>query len=871
MKVSGRLVGCAIAAALIAFAAAPSRATPLADVPRDHWAADAIQSLAHDGVIEGFPSGSFGGSRDLTRYQAAALVARAVAKVEADGASKDDLEKLGKLVDLYRDQLESMGVRLAAVEDKFAALDHATQFAQRFSIHGTLYSQYSQGENTTNPSISTGGPLARTDPVQKFTDAFIETDASNHPYYGAELPGVFLPRSFWELTPQYAVDPNLVVSMPVKIWDYHVGGYRQQGLGFGVSPTLEVSIAKIKQLTSLDVRLGTLENIRGSLTGLTYQPADNFHFADKDPFRPFPQGINVTGTAFGDFDFQVFGARIDRVGVNTGPLGPNTGYDQNQYLGPYWFPQSTNVYRSAPTTDAFSAGTSALPTAYLSLDAQPGTVFVSFYRGPPACLAGCFFTAPNQAGEPSFSYVQSGNAVVFAAPLPPGSQISLTYTGFSVSNNTLPQRYDVGGRFVYRIPGTASAQVGLTFNRIFDIAGTGPQAQTYFQDAAIPSTLVSDTVFGFDVVFPLAYAWGNLKAPALFAEAATSRFTRDAANVPSVTDRASIVGFRFKIFGGDQSLSYLNVGPNFISGAPFEWSSQPPILFAFYTDPQLPGAFGIGNDATLNASVDALAQAHGYAGPLLAQNPQYPYGTFSFPLFNQFRAEGPYYYSAYAPNTRGPQVQLNVPLTVGGTPVKLRLGGQSLEELQPNSLAAKIFGPSFVSSVKQRFTSVGGGLTVSLPVFSRTATVSLDALRERLLRNDTTPFLYAADPRLGQTAFNPTASAELAGTGQTVMFYPNYQNVVHTVGAAQASVPISSALTANIMYVGQHYSGEALNSLTQSISEKKTMFTGGVLYNIPKTNSSIDVYFAHYSYRDYVLPSYDWAQNRQNVYFTVKF
>ena len=870
MKVSGRLAVCAIVAAFVALAASPGRATPLADVPRERWAADAIASLAHDGVIAGYPNLSLGGDRELTRYQAAALVARGVAKVEADGASLDDLEKLAKLVDLYKDQLESMGVRLATVEDKFAALDHATQFAQRFSIHGTLYSQYAQGENVVNPSISVGGPLARTDPIQKFTDAYIETDASNHPYYGSELPGVFLPRSFWELTPQYAVDPNLVVSMPVKIWDYHVGGYRQQGLGFGISPTLELSIAKIRQLTSLDIRVGTLENIRGSLTGLTYLPPDNFHFADKDPFRPFPQGINVTATAFGDFDFQLFGAHIDRVGVNTGPFGPNTGYGQNQYLGPYWFPPSTNVYSSAPTTDAFSAGTSALPTAYLSLNAQPGTIFVSFYRGPPACLAGCFFTGPAQPNEPNFSYVQSGNAVVFASPLSPGSQVSLSYTGFSVSNDTLPQRYDVGGRFVYRIPGIASAQVGLTFNRIFDIGGNGSEAP-YFQNSAIPSTLVSDTVFGFDVVFPLAYQWGAVKAPALFAETSTSRFTRDAANVPYVTDHASIVGLRFKLFGGNQSLSYLNVGPNFISGAPFEWSRQPPVLFAFSGAPQLPGAFGIGNDATLNESVDALATSRGYAGPLLSQNPLYPYGTFAFPLFNQFHAEGPYYYSAYAPNTRGAQVQLNLPLNVGGTPVKLRLGAQSLEELQPNSLAAEIFGPGFVSKVRQRFTSLGGGVTVSLPAFSRTATVSLDALREHLLRDDTTPFLYAADPALGTSAFNPAASAELTGTGQSVTFYPNYQNVVHTVGAMQASVPINSALTANIMYVGQRYSGEALNSLTQSISEKKTMFTGGVLYNIPKTNSSIDVYFARYSYRDYVLPSYDWAQNRQNVYFTVKF
>jgi len=871
-KACARLAVFTVLAAIVAASAAPVSATPFLDVPRNQWASDAIKSLVTDGVITGYPNGSFDGTRPMTRYEMAVLIARAIAKVEADGASAADVAKLGKLVDLYKDQLEGMGVRMSAVEDKLASLDHATQFAQRFSIHGTVSSQYSQGENTTNPRISPGGPLARTDPIEIFTDAFIETDASNHPYYGSLLTGIYLPRSFWELEPQYAVDPNVVVSLPVKIWDYHVGGYRQQELGVGVDPTLEVSVAKLKQLTGLDIRIGTLDNLKGSLTGLTYNPPDNFHFPDKDPFRPFPQGIGVTGTAWNNFDFQIFGARIDRVGVNTGPFGPNTGYAQNQYLGPYWFPASANVYNSTPTTDSFSAGSVPLPTVYLSLNAQPGTIFISFYQGPPACSLGCFFTGPNQPNEPAFNFVQQGNAVVFAAPLASGSHVAITYTGFSVSNNLLPQRYDVGSRLVYRIPGIAHAQVGFSFNRIWDISGAPPvQNTTYFQSSAIPSTLVSDTVFGWDVVFPLAYAWGPVKTPALFAETSQSRFTPDALNVAALSDRAGIAGLRFRLAGGDQTLAYVYVGPNFISGAPFEWSSQAPILFSYWRYPQLPGAFGIGNDATLNNQVDSLATSLGYTGPLLAGNPNYPYGTFAFPLFNQFHAEGPYYHSSYAPNSKGPQVQLNFPLAVGTLPVKLRLGGESLMEVQPNSVATQIFGPAFASPVRSHFTAIGGGVTLNLPMFSRTATLSLDALREQILRNDRTPFVYAADPLLGEPAFNPAGSAELTGTGRSVMFYPNYQNIVHTLGTAQASVPITSALSANLMYVGQRYSGEALNSLAQSINEKKTMFTGGVLYNIPKTNSSVNVYFAHYSYTDYVLPSYDWAQNRQNIYFTVKF
>ena len=866
-----RLVAIVLACAMACvIAVAPAAATPFKDVPQNAAAADAIAQLVRDGIITE-PAAKFLKLPALTPSETAVLIARAVAKVEADGAGAGDVAQLRVLVNLYKDQLEGLGVRVATVEDKLASLNHTTQFAQRFSVHGSLTSQFSAGENADNPSLSPGGALARNDPVQRFTDAYIETDASNQPYYGYQLTGVFMPRSFWELTPQYAVDSGVIVTLPLKIWDYHVGGYRQQQTGFGVSPTLEVSVSKLRQLTGLDFRAGTLENIKGSLTGLTYSPADNYHVPDRDPFRPFPQGVGITGTAFDNFDFQIFGARIDRVGINTGPFGPNTGYEQNQYLGPYWFAPSTAVYNAAPSSDSFAAGANPLPVAYLSQNAQPSTIYVSFYQGPPACVAGCFFTGPNQPNEPAFSFVQGGNAIVFSSPLPPGASVRIAYDGFTISNNLLPQRYDVGSRMVYRLPGIAGAQVGVTYNRIFDLGGV-PADNAFLQGSALPeTTLVSDTVFGVDFVLPLASEWGRVQAPTLFGETAVSRYTRDAAHLPYVSDHAAIVGIRFKIFGGDQTVSFVSTGANYVSGAPFEWSGQAPQLFAFYNLPQLPGFFGIDNDVAINNQVDSTAIAAGYSGPLLAHNPNYPNGTYPFPIFNQFRAEGPYYYSSYAPNTRGPQVQLTFPFTVGSIPVKLRLGGQTLTEAQPNSLASQIFGAGFQSTVRGAFAQAGGGVTLNLPVFARTASISLDGLWEHLVRNDQTPYVYAADPLLGTPAFNPTASLELIGTGKTISFYPNYVNVVHALGAAQASVPLTSALTANIQYLRQRYAGEALNSLTQSINERKTTLTGGVLYNIPRTNSSVNLWFARYTYTDAQLPSYKWSQNRQNLYFTVKF
>ena len=873
MKRIAPLVVCGLAATLFIVARPmAAQATPFSDVPSNHWAQDYIQALVADGIIQGYPNGKFDGSRDMSRYEMAAIIARAVAYVQTNGASASDVAKLQKLMDAYKDELDALGVRVSNVEDKLSSLDKATQFAQRFSVHGTLQSQYTQRDRTTTPMLVDNTTIAANDPVFKFTDAFIETDVTNDPYYGKDSPGVLLPREKWEFTAQYAVTPNVLVSLPVKIWDYSFGGFRQQQTGVGIDPTIEVTVPDITNLKGLDLRIGELQNIKGSLTGLTYSPADDFTLGFKDTYRPFPMGADVTGTAFNWLDFQVFGARIDPVLINTGAFGPNTGAGSNAYLGPYYPQQTTNVYGSALTTDTFpnSAVSQAIITnAYLSALAQPGTIYISYLLGP-GCPAGCVYSGPNQ-GQPAFSYVQTVNEVIFTTPLPAGSQVSLTYQGYSVSNNTLPQRYDVGGRAVYHVPGigNGAATIGLTFNRIFDIPNDTILATSYPGGTNV--SLVSDTVFGVDVVMPIAYAIGPVQTPAIFAEVATSKYTADYQHVPAQGDTAGVIGLKFRIMGGDQTIVFQNVGPNFFDGAPFQYSGQSPAIFSFYNFPYLPPGFGIGNDAALNQQVDTLAAAAGFTGPFLSGNTSFPFGTFAFPLFNQFKAQGPYYYSQFTPDTTGGSVQLNFPLTIGDVDAKLSLGAQELREIRPNSLATDIFGPQFASSTRGKYDQFGGGVTLGVPLFDRRATVTLNGLFERLQRNDQTPFVYAADPALGVASYNPIASAELTGTGAQVLFYPNYVNVQHTIGHAQLALPVTAALTANLEYYQQRYSGEALNTLTQSISETKTQFTGGVLYNIPNTNASVNVFFNRYAYHDDNLSTYDWVQNKQNLYFTVKF
>jgi hypothetical protein len=48
------------------------------DVPENHWAYEYVNTLVSKGIIEGYPDGTFGGDRTMTRYEFAAMLFRAM-------------------------------------------------------------------------------------------------------------------------------------------------------------------------------------------------------------------------------------------------------------------------------------------------------------------------------------------------------------------------------------------------------------------------------------------------------------------------------------------------------------------------------------------------------------------------------------------------------------------------------------------------------------------------------------------------------------------------------------------------------------------------------------------------------------------------
>ena len=110
-----KILALAAVAALTAGVSAYA-ANPFSDVTPDDWAFQAVSDLSAQGVVEGYPDGSFKGERNMTRYELAQIIARLMAK--EDQLNAEQQATLDKLAGEYADELANLGVRVANLEKK---------------------------------------------------------------------------------------------------------------------------------------------------------------------------------------------------------------------------------------------------------------------------------------------------------------------------------------------------------------------------------------------------------------------------------------------------------------------------------------------------------------------------------------------------------------------------------------------------------------------------------------------------------------------------------------------------------------------------------------------------------------------------------
>ncbi len=135
-----KTVAAAVAAAFVVGTSATTfaAANPFSDVPAGHWAYNSIAKLAAEGVVEGYGDGTYRGDRNITRYEMAQMIAKAMAK-NPGGSSKAELDRLAAE---FRDELDALGVRVAELE-KYAdkvewhgKIEYTYKSARTDNIHG---------------------------------------------------------------------------------------------------------------------------------------------------------------------------------------------------------------------------------------------------------------------------------------------------------------------------------------------------------------------------------------------------------------------------------------------------------------------------------------------------------------------------------------------------------------------------------------------------------------------------------------------------------------------------------------------------------------------------------------------------------------
>ncbi len=106
----------ALAATMAVSATCAFAANPFVDVPTDSWAYKSVVELADAGIIQGVDGNYFQGDRNITRYEAAEMVAKAMAHM--DRATVEQRALINRLADEYADELNNLGVRVSNLENR---------------------------------------------------------------------------------------------------------------------------------------------------------------------------------------------------------------------------------------------------------------------------------------------------------------------------------------------------------------------------------------------------------------------------------------------------------------------------------------------------------------------------------------------------------------------------------------------------------------------------------------------------------------------------------------------------------------------------------------------------------------------------------
>ena len=248
------LAGLFSGAALVAGAA-----NPFVDVDKDSWAYQSVESLANEGLVSGYPDGTFGGERKITRFEMAQMVARLRERQDLNDAQKQQVSKLSSE---FSGELENLGVRVSNLEKKTSNTQVILEARFHYMpVYDNLF---------TGKSHDVYGARIRLNTITKVNDRFtvygqLQTQLS----LGANA---YHEQDYYDATDKdYLNDNSQDAKFKVNrlFATYHFGGRSANDRGYG--PTQDVV-----GIGMFPVRMGTTGyTYDGSVKGVSMQIGDS--------------------------------------------------------------------------------------------------------------------------------------------------------------------------------------------------------------------------------------------------------------------------------------------------------------------------------------------------------------------------------------------------------------------------------------------------------------------------------------------------------------------------------------------------------------------------------------------------------------------
>ena len=168
-------------------------ANPFSDVTPDSWAYQAVSQLANAGIVNGYPDGTFKGQNNITRYEMAQMVAKAMAN--QDRANAEQQAMINRLADEFSNELNNLGVRVARLEDRVGNVKVTGDARLRYRDAEHEKSKFdARARVQFNAKVND-----RTDAVVRVTSgSFVLGDASNGSDANATIDRAYVNHKFGE-------------------------------------------------------------------------------------------------------------------------------------------------------------------------------------------------------------------------------------------------------------------------------------------------------------------------------------------------------------------------------------------------------------------------------------------------------------------------------------------------------------------------------------------------------------------------------------------------------------------------------------------------------------------------------------------------